>query len=262
MVKNTKVEEKLGTTLASLAGKLTSVRGGRLLLALATGALSNVPVASALGTAVIEYKNLYAAAATDERLSELGDQVEEIERALRDHTDQLDLLFTMIFNLAGILANYLGEAAASKIEDLDRVADSLLRTPSPNALPAQSTIEQFRVLLNEKQWESVLAFLDEDTRINAERSRLYRTKALYGLGRFKEVYTLLRNEALDKLSQEELECFIWASFEIGYIVDGTQAISYHRRNCLSASANLFRLSVQARFAKKSVNSRSENGGSI
>jgi len=226
------------------------------LLALATGALSSVPVAAALGTAVIEYKNLYAAAATDERLSEVSDRVEEIGRALQDHTDQLDLLFAMIFGLAEILANYLGEAAASKIDDLDRVADSLLRTPTNYALPAQSTIDQLQVLLNEKQWESVLAFLDEDTRIFAERSRLYRTKALYGLARFKEIYTLLRKEAFDQLSEEELECFIWASFEIGYIADATHALSYHRKNYVSPPANLFRLAIQAKFGLKSSNSTS------
>lgn len=260
MAEDSRLEEKFGLTLASLADKLASLRGGRLVLALGTGAMNFVPVAgAAVGAAVVEYKNLYASAATNERLSQLSDRIEELAKTLQEHTDHLDILFNMISDICQSLQLYLGEAAILKLDDLDHIADSLVRPPAPYTVPEESSLDQLEVLLEEKQYELLLALLDEYTHLRVERSRALRTKALYGLGRFEALYTLLRKETLQNLSQEELECFIWASFELGYTIDATQAFTYHEKTFSSPTANLFRISLRAKFGGKYSGSVSRRG---
>ena len=247
MVGDAEQEEKLGSTLASLAEKLASKRGGRLVLALASGALNLVPVA---GASIVEYKNLYASASTDERLSQLAERVKELSRVLRDHANQLELLFKLIVDICKSLNLYLGDAAVSKLEDIDTIADSLLRPPTPYATREELKLDRSEILLEEKQFGLLLALLDESPNLRTERSRLLRVKALYGLRRFKDIYIILKKEPLQSLSQEELESFIWSCFELGYIVDATQGLTYHENNFSSAAANLFRRSVQTKFARK------------
>ena len=82
MSESRNVEEKFGTTLASLTERLTSVKGGRLILALAVGALELVPYG---GAAVVEYKNLYASAATNERLAQLVKRVDYLAQILKEY---------------------------------------------------------------------------------------------------------------------------------------------------------------------------------
>jgi hypothetical protein len=251
MVERAKLENRLGLTLASLTDRLASVRGGRLVLALGTGALNFVPVVGgAAGAAIVEYKNLYASASTNQRLSQLSDRVEQLSEALQKHTEQLDLLFNMIVDICQSLNVYLGDAAISKLDDLDPIAYSLLRPPAPHTTTEESRVNQLEVLLEEKQYELLLALLDEFPDLRAERSRLLRAKALYGLGSFGTLYALLRKEPLQSLSQEELESFIWASFELGYIVDATQGFLHHEKIFSSPTANLFRISIRAKFGRR------------
>ena len=247
MVGDVDLEKKLGSALASLAEKLASQRGGRLVLALASGALSLVPVA---GASVVEYKNLYASASTDERLSQLAEHVGQLSRMLQSHANQLELLFKMIVDICKSLNLYLGEDAVSKLEDIDAIADSLLRPPTPYVTPEELKLDRSEILLEEKQYELLLALLDESPELRIERSRLLRTKALYGLRRFKDIYILLKKEPLQSLSQEELESLIWACFELGYIVDATQGLIYHEKAFSSPVANLFRRSIKTRFGGK------------
>ena len=247
MVGDVEQEEKFGSMLASLAEKVASKRGGRLVLALASGALNLVPVA---GASIIEYKNLYASASTDERLSQLAERVIELSGTLREHANQLELLFELIVDICKSLDLYLGEAAVSKLEDIDSVADSLLRPPTPYATREELKLDRAEILLEEKQYELLLALLDESPNLRADRSRLLRVRALYSLRRFRDIYIILKKEPLQSLSQEELESFIWSCFELGNIVDATQGLTYHERNFSSAVAILFRQSVQTKFSRK------------
>lgn len=219
MSERAELQEKIGSNLVSLSDKLASVKGGRLILALATGAFNLVPVA---GVATVEYKNLYASALTNDRLSELTGRIEGISKILKEHESRMDFIVSMIFDICQSLEHYLGDTAYEKVEQMDPVADSLLRPPAPYAAPDQSKLDQLDVLLEEKQYELLLALLDEFPDLPIERSRLLRTKSFYGLGRFRDIYTLLKKESLQDLSQEELESFTWASFELGYIVDATK----------------------------------------
>lgn len=242
------LEEKLGSTLASLTEKLASKKGGRLVLALASGAISLVPVA---GASVVEYRNLYASASSDEGISKLAERVKELSMALEDHANKLELLFKLIVDICGSLNIYLGEDSVSKLDDMDAIADSLLRPPIPYANQEQIESDRYEILLEEKQYEFLLARLDESSELrNIERSRLLRTKALYGLQRFKDLYILLKKEPLENLTQEELESFIWACFELGYIVDATKAWAYHKKTFSSPVARLFRRSIHTRFGGK------------
>jgi hypothetical protein len=247
MVGDVELEKKLGSALASLAEKLASQRGGRLVLALASGALSLVPVA---GASVVEYKNLYASASTDEKLSQLAEHVIQLSRILQDHANQLELLFKMIVDICNSLNLYLGDAAVSKLEDIDIIADSLLRPPTPYVTKEELKLDRSEILLEEKQYGLLLALLDESPNLRTERSRLLRVKALYGLGRFNDIYITLKKEPLQSLSQEELESLIWACFELGYIVDATQGLLYHEKAFSSPVANLFRRSIKTRFGGK------------
>lgn len=239
------MQEKIGSNLASLSDKLASVKGGRLILALATGALNLVPVA---GAATVEYKNLYASALTNDRLSELTGKIESVSKDLREHESQIDLIVSVIIDICHSLEHYLGDTAYEKVEQMDPVADSLLRPPAPYVAPDQSKLEQLDVLLEEKQYELLLALLDEFPDLPIERSRLLRTKSFYGLAKFRDIYTLLKQESLQDLSQEELEAFTWASFELGYIVDATKGLTYHERIYSSPAANLFRISIKKKFS--------------
>jgi hypothetical protein len=59
----------LAKTLIELTDKLQAVKGGRLLLALATGAMNAIPISAAIGSSVLEYRNLYASATTDQKIA-------------------------------------------------------------------------------------------------------------------------------------------------------------------------------------------------
>ena len=245
-------DQRLGTTLASLAERLASVRGGRLVLALGTGALSAIPVA---GTAVLEYKNLYAAALTNDKVAQLAEGVDQVSRALQDHDSQLDLLFELIVGVCELLDYVLGPTALSKVDDLDQVADTFFRPDPRYADPTESSVDFLQTLLDERNYAQLLNLLDDLPNLNPERSRLLRTKALYGLKSFDELYVLLLKVPLNNLTQEELEDFIWSCFELGNTVDAARAMRHHEDNLASPAAKLFRLSAWARFARRKVDQK-------
>ena len=155
----------------------------------------------------------------------------------------------MISDICQSLKHYLGDIAYETVEQIDPVVYSLLRPPAPYAAPDQSKLDQLDVLLEEKQYELLLALLDEFPDLPIERSRLLRTKSFYRLGRFRDIYTLLKKESLQDLSQEELESFTWASFELSYIVDATKGLTYHEKIYDTPAANLFRISIKKKFGK-------------
>lgn len=247
------LDQRLGTTLASLAERLASVKGGRLILALGTGALSAIPVAgTAVGAAGLEYRNLYAAALTNERVAQLAERVEEVSRALQEHDSQLDLLFEMIVGVCELLDYSLGSAVSSKVDDLDQVADTLFRPDPRYVNPTQSSVDHLQTLLDERNYAQLLNLLDDLPDLPSERYRLLRTKALYGLESFDELYVLLRKVPLNNLSQEELEAFVWSCLELGNTVDAARALRHHEANLAAPAAKLFRLSARARFAGRTV----------
>jgi len=240
------LQEKVGQNLASLSDRLASVKGGRLILALATGVFNLVPVA---GAATVEYKNLYASALINDSLSELTEKIKDISKVLKEHENRIDFIVSMISDICQSLEHYLGNIAYATIEQIDPVADSLIRPSAPYAAPNQSKLDQLDVLLEEKQYELLLALLDEFPDLPIKRSRLLRTKSFYGLGRFRDIYALLKKESLQDLSQEELESFTWASFELGYIVDATKGLTCHEKMYGTTAANLFRISIKKKFSK-------------
>ncbi len=234
--------------IASLVNELSSVKGGRLVLALALGVLSVVPVAGAVAAAAVEYKNLYAEAEVNGQLGELRARIDELGNKLRDHASQLNLLFDLIVEISTSLKDYLGSAALSKVEEMDSVAGSTLAPPSNAASYTPSP--ELESLVEEKDFDNLLAILDGLPETSSDRARRLRTKALYGLHRYTDLYALIIKEPLSSLTQEELEALIWSCFEIGYTPDGTKAFRYHEEHHRSTTAHFFRLSVKSRFARK------------
>ena len=86
--------------------------------------------------ATVEYKNLYASALTNDGLSKLTGRIEDISKVLKEHESRMDLLVSMIFDICQSLEHYLGDTAYEKVEQMDPIADSLLRPPAPHAAPA------------------------------------------------------------------------------------------------------------------------------
>lgn len=232
-----------GDSVAQLAEKLTDVRGGRLLLALATGVVNLVPV---IGSTAVEYKNLYAAAATNASVAALQVEVQTITKALEEHSGQLEQHYLMIEQVGNRLQEFLGEDALSKVQDLDQIADAFLR---PNTLQQESPIvlDDLDSLLDEQKYEQLLNILDEID-LTSRRARLLRTKALTGMEAYTDLYILLRREDPNSLTQEELESFIWSCFHCGYMPDGVQSLRIHITNFRGLPAELFRKAVHSKFS--------------
>ena len=239
----------IAKTLSDLTDKLETVKGGRLILAFATGAMSAIPVVSGVGSEILEYRNIYASAAVDDKIAKLATDIEEVSKALSAQAEQLNTVFDIIEQICSKLNDYMDPVAFGKVDDMDAIAGSLLKPTIPERVQDLIASSQLDILLEEKSFQSILLRLDELPQLPLARSRLVRTKALYGLGKFEDVYVLLKKDPLGSLSQEELEDFIWSCFQLGYKPDAMTALQYHNNNFSSPASQLFRSSVKTRFLK-------------
>ena len=235
---------KTGDDLAKLADKLQTVRGGRFILALATGVINLVPVA---GSATVEYKNLHAAAATDEQIGRLANDIASLESELANHGERIDDLFSMVTEIASRLQGQLGAEALEPAWAFDDVADALLRPAAPTASVREPIADASR-LVDEGLFEPALAALDGQPAYRTDL-RIVRLRALGGLGRYRVVYGLLRKESTDSLVPDEHEMFIWACFELGFHPEGIAALREYEAGHKDRRAKLFALSVKTRFRR-------------
>lgn len=236
--------EGIGDQLVQLTEKLSSVKGGRSILALATGVINFIPVA---GASAIEYRNLHASAATSVKLAEFAKRIEKISKDIKNHEVRLDSLFDLVVELTKSLPSYIDSVAIEKLDDIDTIAGSLLRPPSPYSPVDVPGDEQLDLLVEERNFDLLLILIDEYPRIPEERKRLLRVKAYYGLKRFQDVYKLLVSLPLESLTRDEIEYFIWSCFEIGYKVHGTKALKQYNKLYTSRLTKLFNLSIKKRF---------------
>jgi hypothetical protein len=249
----------LAKTLSDLTNKLEAVKGGRLILAFATGAMNVIPIVSGVGSGILEYRNIYASAAVNDRIAALAANIDEVSKALNDQTERLNTLFEMIEQISSRLKDYMDPIAFSKVDDMDVIAGSLLKPSVPECPQDFAASNQLDILLEERSFKNILLRLDDLPQLPVARSRLVRTKALYGLSKFEDIYVLLKKEPISALSQEELEDYIWSCFQLGYNVDATVALQHHEHNFNSSASQLFRSAVKTRFLRGTVPLWSANG---